>query len=183
MRTWTLSSRLFRAWLRERSRFTSALGRCNLLTSIFSFYTCLIRIHFGSLAGFSLSRLTFHPLIESPNSLLRLPFKNRRIASLSMAAEDFKAAVSLQPSPESVALQYARQAIVNMARAMRVTPLDMVYVDVKDPVGLEKECVQGREMGFGGKWCIHPSQIEACNKVFGAEDQPKKASYADVDWN
>jgi citrate lyase beta subunit len=100
-----------------------------------------------------------------------------------MAAEDFKAMVSIQPSPQSIALQHARQEIVNQARARNLTPLDMVYVDVKDPAGLEKECEEGRDWGMGGKWCIHPTQVEIVNRVFGKAAAAKPARYSDIEWS
>lgn len=31
---------------------------------------------------------------------------------------------------------------------------------------LEEECVQGRGMGFNGKQCIHPSQVEVVQRSF-----------------
>lgn len=69
---------------------------------------------------------------------------------------------------------------------MGVTPLDMVFVNVKDQAGLEKECVEGKEWGFGGKWLIHPTQVEITNRVFGGgsgEGIGKKTKYAEIDWS
>ncbi|KAI9034664.1 Pyruvate/Phosphoenolpyruvate kinase-like domain-containing protein [Hyaloraphidium curvatum] len=131
------------------------------------------------------NRLLFHALVESPTSLLRLPFRHPRLASLSMAAEDYKAAANL-PSPATSSLLHPRQAIVVAARAAGAVPLDMVFVNVKDTEGLEEECAGGRRMGFGGKWCIHPSQVAACNKVFGEKDMGEAGAprfrYAEVQW-
>jgi citrate lyase subunit beta-like protein len=31
---------------------------------------------------------------------------------------------------------------------------------------LEEECLNGKGMGFNGKQCIHPSQIEVCHRAF-----------------
>jgi citrate lyase subunit beta/citryl-CoA lyase len=44
--------------------------------------------------------------------------------------------------------------------------LDGVFNDLNDPEGLERECVQARNMGFDGKTLIHPNQIGACNMAF-----------------
>jgi (3S)-malyl-CoA thioesterase len=33
-------------------------------------------------------------------------------------------------------------------------------------VGLEAECLQGRDMGFDGKTLIHPDQLDVANRVF-----------------
>ena len=44
--------------------------------------------------------------------------------------------------------------------------LDGVYNDVKDLVGFEAECQQGKELGFDGKTLIHPTQVEIANRVW-----------------
>jgi citrate lyase subunit beta/citryl-CoA lyase len=52
------------------------------------------------------------------------------------------------------------------ARAYGVEILDGPYSGIGDAEGFAKECIQGRDMGFDGKTLIHPSQIEAANKIY-----------------
>jgi citrate lyase subunit beta/citryl-CoA lyase len=52
------------------------------------------------------------------------------------------------------------------AHAHGIEILDGVYNDLGDAQGFERECVQGRDMGFDGKTLIHPNQIAACNAAF-----------------
>ena len=39
-------------------------------------------------------------------------------------------------------------------------------MDFRDTEQLERESQFVRSIGFGGKYCIHPSQIEVINRVF-----------------
>jgi citrate lyase subunit beta/citryl-CoA lyase len=55
---------------------------------------------------------------------------------------------------------------VAAARAHGVDILDGVYNDIADLQGFESECAQGRDFGFDGKTLIHPSQIDAANRLF-----------------
>ena len=55
---------------------------------------------------------------------------------------------------------------VAAARAHGVDILDGVYNDIVDLRGFESECAQGRDFGLDGKTLIHPSQIEAANRLF-----------------
>ncbi len=55
---------------------------------------------------------------------------------------------------------------VAAARAHGVDILDGVYNDIADLQGFESECVQGRDFGLDGKTLIHPSQIDAANRLF-----------------
>ena len=63
-------------------------------------------------------------------------------------------------------LQAALSLTVAAARAWGLAALDAVYNGLEDPAGLEAECRQGRAFGFDGKTLIHPSQVEAANRVF-----------------
>lgn len=52
------------------------------------------------------------------------------------------------------------------ARAYDLDILDSVYNDYRDREGFARECAQARDLGFDGKSCIHPSQLDACNAAF-----------------
>ena len=64
---------------------------------------------------------------------------------------------------------------VAAARAYDIGLLDGVWNDLSDPAGLERECIQGRNLGMDGKTLIHPSQLAVCNTVFAPEQ-------AEIDW-
>lgn len=63
------------------------------------------------------------------------------------------------------------QAIVASARANGLTCLDGPYSDYRDLAGFERACQIARVMGFDGKQCIHPSQLEATNRVFSPSEE------------
>lgn len=60
---------------------------------------------------------------------------------------------------------------VTAARAFGIEVLDGVYNNLDDPEGFERECREGRELGFDGKTLIHPKQIEICNAVFSPSEE------------
>jgi citrate lyase subunit beta/citryl-CoA lyase len=57
------------------------------------------------------------------------------------------------------------------ARAEGLSAIDGVYNDIANAEGFEAECRQGLEFGFDGKTLIHPSQIDACNRVFAPSEE------------
>ena len=61
---------------------------------------------------------------------------------------------------------YVMHAIVSAARAYQKRAIDGPFAGIKNPEGLKQACKVGRAMGFDGKWCIHPSQIETVNQTF-----------------
>jgi len=62
------------------------------------------------------------------------------------------------------------------ARAHGLTILDGVFNDFGDQAGFDLDCEAARKMGFDGKTLIHPSQIEAANRIFA----PDEAALADA---
>jgi citrate lyase beta subunit len=61
---------------------------------------------------------------------------------------------------------YAMHRIVVAARAAGIKAVDGPYADFRDLEGLRRSCRLARALGFDGKWCIHPAQVEVVNEVF-----------------
>lgn len=92
------------------------------------------------------------------------------LSGLVFAAEDFALDMSLTRSPSLQEFLYARSAIATAARAAELpSTIDLVCTSYKGEQGiktLEEECLNGKGMGFNGKQCIHPSQMEVCHRTF-----------------
>jgi citrate lyase subunit beta/citryl-CoA lyase len=57
-------------------------------------------------------------------------------------------------------------AIAAHARAAGLQAIDGPYVDFHDREGYFESARRARLLGFDGKWCIHPNQIEWANESF-----------------
>ena len=66
-------------------------------------------------------------------------------------------------------------SIVSAAKAYNKRAVDGPFAGIKNPEGLTQACKIGRAMGFDGKWCIHPSQIETVNQTFVPSEK-------EIDW-
>ncbi len=66
---------------------------------------------------------------------------------------------------------YAMQRIVAAARAAGLRGVDGPVADYRNEEGLRESCLVARSLGFDGKWCIHPAQIETVNEVFSPTDK------------
>jgi citrate lyase subunit beta/citryl-CoA lyase len=87
------------------------------------------------------------------------------IARLGFGSVDFQLDTGIRDEAEG--LLYARSRIV-VASAMAglVAPLDGVCVNLDDMTVLEQDTAHAKELGFGGKMCIHPKQVEVVNRGF-----------------
>jgi citrate lyase subunit beta/citryl-CoA lyase len=64
-------------------------------------------------------------------------------------------------------LTWARGSVVVAARAAGLpSPVQSVWTDVGDPVGLRASCETGRATGFFGRSVIHPRQIDVVHAVY-----------------
>jgi len=65
----------------------------------------------------------------------------------------------------------ARSLCLLGAAAAGVIPIDTIYTDFKDEVGLAAECAAARRSGFDAKMAIHPAQIPVINQAFAVNKE------------
>ena len=69
-------------------------------------------------------------------------------------------------------MNHARAEIALASRAAGLDPpVDTVWVHVKDAEGCQRSAQTVRDMGYQGKLCIHPDQIEPVNTAFTPSDE------------
>lgn len=96
----------------------------------------------------------------------------RRVAALVLGGVDLGAEVGLEPRPDGQEILYARSKLaIDSAAAGVRGPFDVVHLDFGDIAGLEEQCRLARALGFRGKACIHPGQIETINRIFSPSEQ------------
>jgi len=112
-------------------------------------------------------------IVESAEGL-RLAYESaaaERVFALVLGTHDLGAELRTSPRSDGLEVLYARSKIVvDSAAAGRRPPFDTVYRDVRDPAGLEEECLLASTLGFGGKLCIHPGQLAVVNRVFAPSE-------------
>jgi citrate lyase beta subunit len=113
-------------------------------------------------------------MIETPRAVQRVDAiaDVAGVAAVVAGFADLQKDLRARPGPERTALLYAASRIVNAARASGLLAFDGVFTGIGDEAGLLREAQQAVELGFDGKTCIHPSQLEGVNRVFSpsAED-------------
>ncbi|KAL8825680.1 MAG: hypothetical protein Q9170_007699 [Blastenia crenularia] len=112
-------------------------------------------------------------LVESAKAVMDLSSickASPYLSGLIFAAEDFALDLSLTRTPSLMEFLFARSAIATACRAHNLpSTIDLVCTSYKGSEGLQRlheECLGGKGLGFNGKQCIHPSQIEVVQKAF-----------------
>ena len=91
-----------------------------------------------------------------------------RIDALLFGGVDMAAELRCKNTWES--LLYARSRVVHAAASAGIDAIDVPYLDLEDPDGMEREACRVRDLGFSGKGAIHPKQIPILNRVFTPDD-------------
>ena len=87
-----------------------------------------------------------------------------RIDALFFGGVDMAAELRCENAWEP--LLYARSRVVHAAAGAGLDAIDVPWLDLEDPEGMERAAIQARELGFSGKGAVHPRQIAALNAVF-----------------
>jgi citrate lyase subunit beta/citryl-CoA lyase len=128
--------------------------------------------------------LSLWAMIETPRALLNLGAiaelgmnRSARLACFVAGTNDLVKETGVLATPDRRYLTPWLLQMTAAARAGGIDVLDGVRNDFRDAEGFERECIEGRNMGFDGKTLIHPAQIEAANRVF----EPSDAEIADAE--
>lgn len=91
------------------------------------------------------------------------------VQRLLFGSIDFQVDLGIQG--EDDALLYFRSQLVLLSRLAGIqAPVDGVTTDIDDAEQLRADTLRARRLGFGGKLCIHPKQVDPVNRHFAPDD-------------
>ena len=121
----------------------------------------------------------FMPIIESALGVIKayeIASASKYNCALTIGLEDYTADIGTQRTNEGRESIFARQMIVNAAKAAGIQAIDSVFSDVADMDALRQSVIEAKSLGFEGKGCIHPRQIKVVHEAFApSTDEIEKA--------
>ncbi len=111
----------------------------------------------------------FMPIIESALGVIKayeIATASKNNCALAIGLEDYTADIGTQRTNEGRESIYARQTLVNAAKAAGIQAIDTVFSDVSDMEALRQSVLEAKSLGFEGKGCIHPRQIKVVHDAF-----------------
>jgi len=87
---------------------------------------------------------------------------------IALGAADYALDMGIEITKDGRELMYPRSRIAVACRAAGIPPpLDTPFmIDLKDIDALKDDAGRAKQLGFQGKLCIHPNQIEPCHVIF-----------------
>jgi citrate lyase subunit beta / citryl-CoA lyase len=134
-------------------------------------------------AGAPAGDVLLMPIVESALGAIKayeIATASPNVVALTIGLEDYTADLGTRRTNEGRESFWARSQVVNAARAAKVQPIDTVFSDVADMEGLRASVLEAKALGFEGKGCIHPRQIQVINDSFAPTDDETKRARAIV---
>ena len=111
--------------------------------------------------------------IETPKSLriaCELASADPRVMGLQVGLGDLFEPYGIDRK-QIIAVEQVLFQVAMAAHEANVFAFDGAYANIADQAGYRAEAVLAKSLGFQGKSCIHPSQIELANAVFRPSDE------------
>ena len=91
---------------------------------------------------------------------------SKRVVAVAFGGEDFTNDMAIERSESEDEIAHARSVVTVAARAAGVLALETPYFNFRDDDGLRRNSTASRNLGFRGRFAIHPSQIEGINASY-----------------
>ncbi len=91
-----------------------------------------------------------------------------RVNAVQLGLGDLKAVTGMRPQTHRMGA--VRTLVILAASEAGIAAFDSAFVNVADGAAFEVDATEARDLGFAGKSCIHPSQVEPCNRIFAPAD-------------
>ena len=130
-------------------------------------------------AGLELGRIKLIPWIEGARAVMtayQIATASTRIVAIAFGAEDYTNDMGIQRTDGGEEVHFPRAMVAVAARAAGMASLDTPFVRFRDPDGLRQEARVARQLGYTGKFAIHPSQLDVINEMFSPS--PEDVEYA-----
>ena len=114
------------------------------------------------------------PLIETAGAIVNIKeicTACTRVVAVAFGCEDYVTDLGGKHDAAGQSIFYARNAIVNAARATGVIPIDTVHIKVHDLEDLERNLIVAKDLGFEGMLVLNPKELPLVNRYFSPSEE------------
>lgn len=109
------------------------------------------------------------PLIETARGVAKcyeICEASPRLTGAIFGAEDYATDMGVERTTEGAEILFARTQIAIACRAASIEAIDTPDPDYTDAGHLRREMRLAKSLGYRGKLCIHPLQVQIANEIF-----------------
>lgn len=119
------------------------------------------------------------PLIETAKGIVKsaeICESSKRLTGAIFGAEDYATDMGIERTADGAEILWARTQLAISCRAAGIEAIDTPDPDYTDTEHLRKEMRLAKSLGYRGKLCIHPLQVQIANEIF----RPGEAEVAEA---
>ena len=120
--------------------------------------------------GLPLGGIDIIPIIETGKGIANaraIAAAGTRVKRMAFGAGDYTLDMNMEWTLAESELEHARAEMAVASRAAGLeAPIDTVWVHINDLEGLASSAKRAKQLGFQGKMCIYPPQVELVNRAF-----------------
>lgn len=124
-------------------------------------------------------------LIETPGGLARageIAGSSSRLQALIIGYADLAASLGRSPGVGRPELWLAAQdAVIVAARSHALQAIDGPHLGITVDAPFRAAAERARDLGFDGKWAIHPAQVDTLNELFTPSEEDVAHARAVID--
>lgn len=94
-----------------------------------------------------------------------------RVVAVAFGCEDYVTDTRGKHDLEGQSIFYARNTIVNAARAAGIAPIDTVHIHVHDLEDLEKNLILSKNLGFEGMLVLNPKELPLVHQYYSPSEE------------
>lgn len=125
--------------------------------------------------GFPIGTFKVIPIIETAGAVMQIEAICKacpnRVVAVAFGCEDYVTSIHGQHDPEGQSIFWARNMIVNGARACGVLPIDTVHINVHDLEDLEKNLILSKKLGFEGMLVLNPKELPLVHQYYSPSEE------------
>ncbi len=111
----------------------------------------------------------YMPILESALGIIKayeIATASKNNCGLAIGLEDYTADIGTERTNEGKESIFARQMLINAAKAAGIQAIDTVFSDIANMEALRESVLEAKSLGFEGKGCIHPRQVKVVHDAF-----------------
>ena len=125
--------------------------------------------------GMTIGGIDIIPIIETGKGIANaraIAAAGTRVKRMAFGAGDYTLDMNMEWTRGESELEHARAEMAVASRAAGLeAPVDTVWVHINDLDGIANSAKRARQLGFQGKMCIYPPQVEVVNSAFTPSDE------------
>jgi citrate lyase subunit beta/citryl-CoA lyase len=130
---------------------------------------------FEAQAGWT-TKIQIEALIETAQAVenaYQIATASDRMASLIFGIADYAADIGVADAytDQNIRFLYAKQRVINAAKAAGLDAIDNVHLQLRDLDALRRYSTESAGYGFDGRWALTPNHLEIINEVYTPTDE------------